>query len=96
VFAQNVIESPDKWEMGGVPVTSLLNMELRKGKMKPVIRKALVDVDGPVFAAFARHRESWVVDDTFQFPGPIQYFGPPEVTDTPSYTLAAEAQARRR
>jgi pyrophosphate--fructose-6-phosphate 1-phosphotransferase len=96
VFAQNVIESADKWEMGGVPVTSLLNMELRKGKMKPVIRKALVDVDGPVFATFARHRESWVVEDNFQFPGPIQYYGPVEVTDSPSYTVALEAQERLR
>jgi pyrophosphate--fructose-6-phosphate 1-phosphotransferase len=95
VFAQNVTQPAENWLMGGVPVTSLLNMELRKGKIKPVIRKALVDIDGPVFGTFAAHRESWVVEDSFQFPGPIQYFGPSEVTDSPNYTVSLEAEARR-
>jgi pyrophosphate--fructose-6-phosphate 1-phosphotransferase len=94
VFVENVAGPVESWTLGGVPVTSLLHMELRKGKMKPVIKKALVEVDGPVFRLFDAQRESWVVEDRFEFPGPIQYFGPDEVSGRPSLTVQIEADAR--
>ncbi|MBD3867245.1 MAG: diphosphate--fructose-6-phosphate 1-phosphotransferase [Acidobacteria bacterium] len=75
------------WEPCAVPVTALLHTETRHGERKPVIEKALVDLDGPVFQAFARQRESWVLGDCYLFPGPIQFFGPAEVVDRSTATL---------
>jgi pyrophosphate--fructose-6-phosphate 1-phosphotransferase len=75
------------WEPCAVPVTSLLHMETRHGERKPVIEKALVDLGGPVFQAFQSRRESWVLDDCYLFPGPIQFFGPAEVVDRSTATL---------
>jgi pyrophosphate--fructose-6-phosphate 1-phosphotransferase len=76
-----------------VPIASMLNMELRKGKEKPVIRKALVELSGEPFRRFAAHREEWAVKTSFRFPGAIQYFGPSEVCDQPSITLQLESGA---
>jgi pyrophosphate--fructose-6-phosphate 1-phosphotransferase len=90
VYGQNMLASPGDWVMGGVPVTSMLNMELRKGKMKPVIKKALVELDGKAFRAFAAARDSWVEQDDYRFVGPIQYYGPPELTDARTLTLNYE------
>ncbi len=78
------------WEAGGIPITALFNLEARHGQMKPVIQKALVDLAGPAFAEFARHRAEWESEDAYLFPGPIQYFGPPEVCDPITRTLALE------
>lgn len=93
VFASNMLEPAENWSMGGVPVTSMLNMELRKGKLKPVIKKALVDLEGAPFRRFAEHRDEWKYSDSFLFAGPIQYYGPSEVCDALSITLSLERDA---
>lgn len=90
VNVQNVTKTSDCWVAGGTPVTMMLNMEERKGKSVPVIKKALVDLNGKPFAEFAASREKWEMEDCYVFPGPIQYFGPTEVCDAPTMTLALE------
>ncbi len=81
----------DKWQAGGIPLTMMMNMERRKGREVPVIRKALVDLKGTPFQTFAAHRELWRRQDCFVYPGPIQYFGPPEVVDQSTLTLQLES-----
>ena len=93
VSIQNTTKPSDEWIAGGMPVTMMLNMEVRKGKQAPVIRKALVDLDGAPFKIFAANREKLALNDEYLFPGPIQYFGPPEVCDAPTMTLALEKGA---
>ncbi len=83
------------WECGGVPLTMMMNMERRKGKEKPVIRKALVELNGPVFKAFAKQRVLWAMSESYLFPGPVQYFGPAEITDMTTYTLAFERGGKK-
>lgn len=90
VNVQNITKSSDEWVAGGTPVTMMLNMEMRKGKPTPVIKKALVDLDDMPFKAFAANRDDWAINDRYLFPGPIQYFGPTEVCDAPTVTLALE------
>lgn len=90
VNVQNVTKSSDEWIAGGTPVTMMLNMEQRKGKPTPVIKKALVDLNDAPFKAFAANRDDWAVNDRYLFPGPIQYFGPSEVCDATTVTLALE------
>lgn len=90
VMVQNLTKQSDEWVAGGVPVTMMLNMEARKGRSVPVIRKALTDLDAPPFKKFAENRESWALNDEYTFPGPIQYFGPSEVADRTTETLALE------
>ncbi len=90
---RNTIKPADEWVAGGTPVTMMLNMEIRKGKPTPVIKKALVDLAGKPFAEFAAGREAWALGDQYVFPGPIQYFGPTEVADQPTRTLALEKGA---
>jgi len=90
VNVQNLTKPSDEWIAGGVPVTMMLNMEVRKGRPTPVIRKALVELDGEPFKVFARGRDEWALNDAYLFPGPIQYFGPSEVCDAPTMTLALE------
>ncbi len=79
-----------EWIAGGVPVTMMMNMERRHGEMKPVIQKALVELDGVPFKYFAAHRERWARETSFIYPGPIQYFGPSEVCDRTTETLRLE------
>lgn len=90
VSATNLAAPAGEWVMGGVPVASMLTMEERKGKLKAVIRKTLVDCEGPAFKEFDRLRDSWVVEDCYTYPGPIQYWGPPEVADALTCTLKLE------
>lgn len=90
VNVQGLIGSSDEWVAGGTPVTMMLNMEMRSGKSVPVIKKALVELDGEPFTYFAAHRDNWAVDDQYVFPGAIQYFGPAEVCDAPTKTLQLE------
>jgi pyrophosphate--fructose-6-phosphate 1-phosphotransferase len=68
----------------------MLNMERRNGEMKPVIQKALVELDGAPFKYYASQRERWAIETDFVYPGPIQYFGPTEVCDQPTITLRLE------
>ncbi len=91
---RNLIRPAEQWTAGGVPVTMMMNMERRNGKMKPVIQKALVELDGKPYQYLAAHREEWAVStDTYIFPGPIQYYGPSEVCDQPTVTLKLEHEA---
>ena len=90
VNVQNTTKPADEWIAGGIPVTMMLNMEMRKGKPTPVIKKALVDLNGKPFKYFSTNRETWAINDAYTFPGPIQYFGPSEVCDSPTITLALE------
>jgi len=80
----------DQWIAGGIPITMMMNMEKRNGEMKPVIKKALVELDGKPFQYFASQRDKWAAETAYVFPGPIQYFGPAEVCDQPTKTLALE------
>ena len=80
----------DQWIAGGRPITMMMNMEKRNGEMKPVIKKALVELDGKPFQYFASQRDKWAAETAYVFPGPIQYFGPAEVCDQPTKTLALE------
>ncbi len=87
---KNLTAPADKWIAGGIPITMMFNMERRNGEMKPVIRKALVDLNGKPFKALAAHRAEWAKQTAFVYPGPIQYFGPSEVCDQPTKTLQLE------
>ena len=89
-IVKNTTASTDEWKAGGVPITMMMNMERRNGKMKPVIRKALVELDGKPFKALAAKREQWAKETCYVYPGPIQYWGPSEVCDQPTKTLALE------
>ncbi len=89
-IVKNTTAPNDEWKAGGVPITMMMNMERRNGKMKPVIRKALVELDGKPFQAFVAMRDKWAVDTCFVYPGPIQYWGPSEVCDKTTITLALE------
>ena len=80
-----------EWVAGGIPLTMMMNMEKRHGQMKPVIQKALVDLDGAVFKKLADNRATWATEDCYLFPGAIQYFGPSEVCDVTTKTLALES-----
>ncbi len=79
-----------QWIAGGIPVTMMMNLEQRHGKKKPVIRKALVELDGAPFKAFAAKRDEWAVTTSFAYPGAIQYYGPDEVCNQPTVTLKLE------
>ena len=87
---RNTTEPAEKWISGGIPITAMMNMEKRNGKMKPVIQKALVKLDGGPFKYFASKRDEWAINTDFVYPGPIQYFGPSEVCDQPTHTLLLE------
>ena len=89
-IVKNTTAPADQWVAGGVPITMMMNMERRAGEMKPVIRKALVELDGKPFKAFAAMRERWARETAYVYPGPIQYWGPTEVCDQPTMTLALE------
>ncbi len=87
---KNTVAPANQWIAGGIPITMMMNMEKRNGEMKPVIRKALVELDGAPFKEFAKHRDEWARETCFVYPGPIQYFGPTEVCDQPTKTLKLE------
>lgn len=83
-----------EWTAAGLPITMLMNMELRKGKSKPVIQKALVDLEGKIFAAFKQERELCAQSDLYCYPGPIQFFGDRAITDVPPRSVQIEAHVR--
>ncbi len=87
---RNTTAPADKWIAGGIPITMMMNMERRSGKMKPVIKKALVELEGAPFRYFKSQREKWAIETDYVYPGPIQYFGPVEVCDQPTKTLQLE------
>ena len=79
-----------EWNAGGMPITKMMNMERRHGEDKPVIKKALVELDGKPFKYFEAHRDTWAVETAFTYPGAIQYYGPSDVCDITTRTLALE------
>ncbi|MBO7281257.1 MAG: diphosphate--fructose-6-phosphate 1-phosphotransferase [Bacteroidaceae bacterium] len=87
---RNTTAPAAEWIAGGIPITMMMNMERRHGEMKPVIQKALVDLEGAPFKTFAANREKWANETCYVYPGPIQYFGPSEVCDQTTVTLALE------
>ena len=91
---RNLTEPASDWVAGGVPLTMMMNMERRHGEMKPVIKKALVELDGPVFKKLEENREDWAMNDRYLFPGAIQYFGPSSVCDITTVTLQLESEAK--
>lgn len=87
---KNLTKEAKDWVAGGVPLTMMMNMEKRHGVFKPVIQKALVDLNGPVFKQLKQNRENWAMNDEYLFPGAIQYFGPAAVCDLKTRTLVLE------
>ena len=87
---RNLTDSANNWIAGGIPLTMMMNMEKRHGEWKPVIQKALVRLDGPVFKKLEEHREEWAMNDRYLFPGAVQYFGPSSVCDITTITLQLE------
>ena len=88
---QGLSKPVEEWQVAGVPIVEMMGMETRHGKAKPVIQKALVDLNGAVYASFCKERGAWVSNDEYLSPGPIQFFGPREVTECTTMTLALEA-----
>lgn len=88
----NLTAPANEWKAGGFPITMMMNMEKRHGEMKPVIKKALVELDGAPFRYFSSHRDTWAEETSFLFPGAIQYFGPSEVCDLTTKTLVLEQE----
>ena len=93
-IVKNTTANTDEWKAGGVPITMMMNMEKRNGEMKPVIRKALVELDGAPFKAFAAQREVWARETAYIYPGPIQYWGPSNVCDQTTKTLKLEQEGK--
>lgn len=91
-IVKNTTAPTSEWKAGGVPITMMMNMERRNGEMKPVIRKALVELDGKPFKEFEMQRDHWAKETCYIYPGPIQYWGPSEVCDRPTRTLALEQE----
>lgn len=91
---KNLSAPASEWVAGGVPLTMMMNMEKRHGQFKPVIKKALVELNGPVFKVLEENREKWALEDKYIFPGSIQYFGPSSVCDITTETLRLENAAK--
>ncbi len=91
---KNLSAPASEWVAGGVPLTMMMNMEKRHGQFKPVIKKALVELNGPVFKVLEENREVWAFEDKYIFPGSIQYFGPSSVCDITTETLKLENAAK--
>ncbi len=89
---RNLIKPASEWVAGGIPLTMMMNMEQRHGHSKPVIKKALVELDGKPFKKLVANRDEWAVKTSFLFPGAIQYYGPTEVCDAPTKTLVLEQE----
>ncbi|MDR1122877.1 MAG: diphosphate--fructose-6-phosphate 1-phosphotransferase [Endomicrobium sp.] len=95
-FVGNLIKAPKQWECGGIPITMMMNIERRNGKNKPVIQKTLVDLNGKPFKEFAKMRDKWAVSESYVFPGPIQYFGPANISGITTRTLQYEHNKNKK
>ena len=91
-IVKDTTKHTSEWKAGGVPITMMMNMERRNGEMKPVIRKALVELEGKPFKTLEKNRDQWAKETCYVYPGPIQYWGPYEVCDRPTKTLALEQE----
>ena len=90
----NLSNPAEEWVAGGMPITKMMNIERRHGEDKPVIRKALVELDGKPFKYFEANRDEWAVETCYTYPGAIQYYGPAEVCDLTTRTLALEKEGK--
>ena len=86
----NLSKPAEEWVAGGMPITKMMNIERRNGEDEPVIKKALVELDGEPFKFFEANRDTWAVETAYTYPGAIQYYGPTEVCDLTTRTLALE------
>jgi len=93
---RNLTAKAEDWIAGGAPLTMMMNVERRHGSQKPVIKKALVDLKGAPFTAFASKRAEWAVKTSFRAPGAIQYYGPAEICDATTLTIRLEHAGRTR
>ena len=93
---RNLTAPAAEWIAGGVPLAMMMNMEQRRGVKKPVIKKALVELDGAPVKAFDAARDIWAVKTCFCYPGAVQYYGPGEVCDQPTKTLKLERASGSR
>ena len=91
---RNLSKPSIQWIAGGIPITMMMNIERRHGVNKPVIRKALVDLEGRPFQEFEKNRAKWAKETCYIYPGPIQYFGPDEVCNVTSRTLYYEQKGK--
>ena len=87
---RNLAQPVESWEVSGIPIVKMLHFEMRKNKRQAVLKKALVDIEGPVFARFKQERAQWLLGDHYSCPGPIQFDGPREITDSVPLTLLLE------
>lgn len=88
---QNLFKPVSEWKIGACNLITMMHFEKRHGKNKPVIKKALVDLHGAPFSAFAKKRDNWIMDDDYCYPGPLQFFGPQEITESITQTLSLES-----
>ncbi|MDR2811638.1 MAG: diphosphate--fructose-6-phosphate 1-phosphotransferase [Endomicrobium sp.] len=95
-FVGNLLKAPKQWECGGIPITMMMNVERRNGKDKPVIQKSLVDLNGKPFKEFVKMRDKWIMSESYVFPGPIQYFGPANVSGITTRTLQYEQSKNKK
>ncbi len=84
---QNLKQPPEEWSVKFIPIVALMRLEMRKGKSKPVIEKALIDIKAPSFINFCRLKQAWELEDSYRYPGPIQFYGEADLTDTVPITL---------
>ncbi|MCK4530147.1 MAG: diphosphate--fructose-6-phosphate 1-phosphotransferase, partial [Candidatus Marinimicrobia bacterium] len=89
---RNLKNPAENWIPGGIPMTQMMNIERRHGKDKPVIKKALVELDGLPFKTFVANRDKWAIETSYIYPGPIQYYGPTEISEIKTITLELEHQ----
>ncbi len=92
---KNLSEPVNQWQLAGIPLISLMHLEYRKGKQKPVIQKALVNLKGAIFQLFQQKRQQWMKKDAYLYPGPIQFFGPALLTDSITKTLEIDNLSRQ-
>jgi len=86
----NLTTLPEQWECGGYPLTVMMNMERRKGKMVPVIKKALISLEDPAFKIYAKQRDAWRLTEDYRCPGPIQHSG--NMSEELNFTLVANSE----
>jgi len=91
---RKLVQPPAKWQCGGMPLTAMMNIERRSGKEKPVIKKALVELNGAPFKKFAAARQKWAQTESYIYPGPVQFFGPPAVANMTTKTLQYEQKKK--
>ena len=89
-YVKNLVNPFAFWIVGGIPFTTMMNIEKINGKIKPLIKKTFVRLDDRPFKIFENKREEWAINDKYKYPGPILYWGPSEIVDATTETLKYE------